>query len=97
MISKLAYLFWQASGGKFPVPLESIAYQGADLLRAMEADAGRKLRELRVDGGAVGFWKDRDEIAALWSADRTFRPRAPAATTRRLLAEWHGAVARAKS
>jgi len=115
--------------------LESIAYQSADLLRAMEADAGRKLRELRVDGGAVGnnalmqfqadllrvpvvrprttettalgaaylaglavgFWKNREEIAALWSADRTFRPQAPAATPRRLLAEWHGAVARAKS
>ena len=34
--------------------LESIAYQSADLLHAMEADAGRRLRELRVDGGAVG-------------------------------------------
>ncbi|MBL9214821.1 MAG: glycerol kinase GlpK [Opitutaceae bacterium] len=33
--------------------LESIAYQSADLLRAMEADCGRRLRELRVDGGAV--------------------------------------------
>ena len=33
--------------------LESIAYQSADLLRAMEADCGHALRELRVDGGAV--------------------------------------------
>ncbi len=33
--------------------LESIAFQSADLLHAMEADAGRKLRELRVDGGAT--------------------------------------------
>jgi glycerol kinase len=33
--------------------LESIAYQSADLLRAMEADAKLKLRELRVDGGAT--------------------------------------------
>ncbi|MDB6094282.1 MAG: glycerol kinase [Verrucomicrobia bacterium] len=32
--------------------LESIAYQSADLLRAMQADAGFRLRELRVDGGA---------------------------------------------
>lgn len=115
--------------------LESIAYQSADLLRAMEADAGRKLRELRVDGGAVGnnalmqfqadllrvpvvrpcttettalgaaylaglavgFWKDRHEIARLWQADRTFRAQAPAATALRLLAEWHRAVGRAKS
>jgi len=114
--------------------LESIAYQSADLLRAMEADGGGKLRELRVDGGAVrnnalmqfqadllrvpvvrprttettalgaaylaglatGFWKSRAEIASLWSADRTFRATAPAATSRRLMAEWHRAVARAK-
>jgi glycerol kinase len=114
--------------------LESIAYQSADLLSAMEADAGRKLRELRVDGGAVGnnalmqfqadllrvpvvrprttettalgaaylaglavgFWKNRDEIARLWSADRTFRARAPIAATRRLLDEWHRAVMRTK-
>ena len=112
--------------------LESIAYQSADLLRAMEADASRKLRELRVDGGAVGnnalmqfqadllrvpvvrprttettalgaaylaglavgFWKNRDEIAQLWSADRTFRAQTPVAATRGLLAEWHRAVAR---
>src|ERR1019366_6682446 len=33
--------------------LESIAYQSADLLAAMEADAGLRLRELRVDGGAT--------------------------------------------
>ena len=115
--------------------LESIAYQSADLLRAMAADCGRQLRELRVDGGAtvndalmqfqadllrvpvvrprttettalgaaylaglaVGFWKNRDEIASLWSADRTFRARMPAATARRLLAGWHRAVARAKN
>ncbi len=32
--------------------LESIAYQSADLIRAMEEDAGRRLTELRVDGGA---------------------------------------------
>lgn len=32
--------------------LESIAYQTADVLQAMERDAGLPLRELRVDGGA---------------------------------------------
>ena len=32
--------------------LESTAYQTADVLRAMEEDAGIPLRELRVDGGA---------------------------------------------
>ena len=33
--------------------LESIAYQSADLLDAMQADAGVRLAELRVDGGAA--------------------------------------------
>ncbi|MHB8519348.1 MAG: glycerol kinase GlpK [Limisphaerales bacterium] len=33
--------------------LEGIAYQVADVLAAMEADAGIKLKELRVDGGAA--------------------------------------------
>ena len=115
--------------------LESIAYQSADLLKAMEADCGGKLRALRVDGGAVvnnalmqfqadllrvpvvrprttettalgaaylaglavGFWKNRQEIARLWSGERTFRARAPVATARRLLGEWHEAIGRAKS
>ena len=33
--------------------LESIAYQTADVLHAMESDAGIRLTELRVDGGAT--------------------------------------------
>ena len=33
--------------------LESIAYQTADVIHAMEADAGISLAELRVDGGAT--------------------------------------------
>jgi len=33
--------------------LESIAYQTVDVLKAMEADAGLKIKELRVDGGAT--------------------------------------------
>jgi glycerol kinase len=115
--------------------LESIAYQSADLLAAMEADAKIKLRELRVDGGAtlnaglmqfqsdllrvpvirprttettalgaaylaglaVGFWKSRGEIAALWSVGKTFRPRATQAATRILQRHWHRAIDRAKS
>ena len=115
--------------------LESIAYQSADLLRAMEADCGGKLRELRVDGGAtvnnalmqfqadllrvpvvrprtrettalgvaylaglaVGFWKNRAEIARLWRDERTFRPQTPPAASRQLLAGWHRAVGRVKN
>lgn len=33
--------------------LQSIAYQTMDVLKAMEADAGTPIRELRVDGGAT--------------------------------------------
>src|SRR5882672_471333 len=33
--------------------LESIAYQSADLLEAMQKDSGEPLKELRVDGGAA--------------------------------------------
>lgn len=33
--------------------LDSIAYQTYDVLKAMEADAGIHIRELRVDGGAT--------------------------------------------
>jgi glycerol kinase len=33
--------------------LESIAFQTSDLITAMEADSGHKLKELRVDGGAA--------------------------------------------
>lgn len=33
--------------------LESIAYQTTDVLKAMEADAGISIKELRVDGGAT--------------------------------------------
>lgn len=33
--------------------LESIAYQTMDVLKAMEADSGISIRELRVDGGAT--------------------------------------------
>ena len=114
--------------------LESIAFQSADLLRAMQADARVKLRELRVDGGAtvndalmqfqsdvlrvptirprtiettalgaaylaglaVGFWRDRAEIASLWAADRTFRPAAPKAAMEKMQRSWHRAVERTK-
>ncbi|MEI7471255.1 MAG: glycerol kinase GlpK [Chitinophagaceae bacterium] len=34
--------------------LESIAYQTMDVLKAMEADSGILIKELRVDGGATG-------------------------------------------
>jgi glycerol kinase len=114
--------------------LESIAFQTADLIGAMEADSGRRIRELRVDGGAsvndalmqfqsdliraavvrprvtettalgaaalaglaVGFWKDRAEVAGLAGRDRTFRPARSAAALRGLRAGWSRAVGAAR-
>ena len=54
--------------------LESIAYQTADILQAMEIDSGITLRELRVDGGAA-----RNDTLMQFQADllgvRVVRPR----------------------
>ena len=44
--------------------LESIAYQTADVLGAMEADSGIKISELRVDGGAT-----RNDLLMQFQAD----------------------------
>jgi glycerol kinase len=44
--------------------LEAIAFQSADLLAAMERDAGRPLSELRVDGGAA-----RNDLLMQFQAD----------------------------
>ncbi|PCJ64265.1 MAG: glycerol kinase [Candidatus Hydrogenedentota bacterium] len=41
------------SGHVARATLESMAYQTRDLVEAMEADAGVKLKQLRVDGGAT--------------------------------------------
>jgi glycerol kinase len=114
--------------------LEGIAYQVADVLKAMEKDAKIRLKELRVDGGAcvnnllmqfqadllgvpvlrprvaettalgaaylaglaVGFWKDRREIARQWQCDRRFTPVASRATRESLLSRWNEALERAK-
>jgi glycerol kinase len=44
--------------------LEGIAYQSADVLDAMQRDAGIRLRELRVDGGAA-----RNDLLMQFQAD----------------------------
>ena len=111
---------------------ESIAYQVADLVAAMEKDPGLPLSALRADGGAsrdafllqfqadildrpvlrpvirettalgaaclaglaVGVWKDREEIRALWKEDARFSPALPAPRREELLRGWHKAVGR---
>jgi glycerol kinase len=44
--------------------LESIAFQSAELLRAMQQDSGESLKELRVDGGAAA-----DDLLMQFQAD----------------------------
>jgi glycerol kinase len=113
--------------------LESMAYQTADVLRAMEADLGAPLPELRVDGGAavnnflaqfqadilgvpvvrsavvettalgaaylaglaVGYWPNREELAAAWAADRVFKPTMADERRQELVTGWNRAVERA--
>lgn len=114
--------------------LESIAFQTADLVAAMEDDSGIPLTELRVDGGATcndllmqfqadllgvpvvrpkvsettalgaaflaglahGVWRDRDQIAERWRADRTFVPAAGKERIRELRSRWARALARSR-
>ena len=56
--------------------LESIAYQTADVLGAMEADAGIRLAEMRVDGGAA-----RNDMLMQFQADVLGVPVVRAAVT----------------
>ncbi|MGE5589326.1 MAG: glycerol kinase GlpK [Bacillota bacterium] len=46
-------------------------------------------------GLAVGFWKDRDEIAAKWASDRRFTPSMQESQRASLYAGWKKAVSRA--
>jgi len=47
-------------------------------------------------GLAAGFWKDQDEIASIWRADRTFEPAITASERDDIVAGWRRAVERAK-
>jgi glycerol kinase len=114
--------------------LESICYQTRDVVAAMERASGIGLKELRVDGGAVGnaflmqfqsdilgaslvvpavtettaagaaylaglavgFWKDREEIAARWQIARRYEPQMDADERTRLQRRWLRAVERAR-
>ena len=47
-------------------------------------------------GLAVGFWKDKAEIAANWKVDRTFKPAMPEAARTHLYMGWKKAVERSR-
>jgi len=124
-----------ATGGHVArAALEGVAFQVADLLEAMQCDTGKKLRELRVDGGltrsellmqfqadilgipivrpavtettalgaaylaglATGFWKNLQDEASQWKAEKVFEPKMRRAQASELRARWQEALARAK-
>jgi glycerol kinase len=100
----------------------------------MQSDTGKKLRELRVDGGltrsellmqfqadilgipivrpavtettalgaaylaglATGFWKNLEDEASQWKAEKVFEPKMRGAQASALRARWQEALARAK-
>ena len=75
--------------------LESIAFQTADLIEAMQQDGGRPLSELRVDGGAA-----RNDLSAAVPGRPAGSARAApgehrdhGVRRRRLRRSWHRAVA----
>ena len=114
--------------------LESMCYQTRDVVAAMEHDAGTRLQELRVDGGAVanrflmqfqsdilgvpievplttettscgaaylaglavGFWRNQNEIAAMWKVAERYQPRMTETERSQLCTQWLRAVERAK-
>jgi glycerol kinase len=47
-------------------------------------------------GLGVGFWKDKEEIAAQWKVDRVFEPQMDASRREELYAGWKRAVERAR-
>ena len=47
-------------------------------------------------GLAVGFWKDRSDIARQWQADRKFTPAMKPGARKAMLAGWSKALARSK-
>ncbi|MGB8494198.1 MAG: glycerol kinase GlpK [Candidatus Acidiferrum sp.] len=124
-----------ATGGHVArAALEGVAFQVADLLEAMQSDTGKKLRELRVDGGltrsellmqfqadilgipivrpavtettalgaaylaglATGFWKNLQDEASQWKAEKVFEPKMRRAQAGEMRARWQEALARAK-
>ncbi|MBN7810102.1 glycerol kinase GlpK [Algoriphagus sp. H41] len=47
-------------------------------------------------GLAVGFWESREELQALWAADRSFQPEMTEEKRKELIHFWHKAVERSK-
>ncbi|RPA67323.1 glycerol kinase [Cyclobacteriaceae bacterium YHN15] len=48
-------------------------------------------------GLAVGFWKDEEELKALWESDRSFEPKMDPEKVENYLHFWHKAIERSKN
>ncbi|MEX0884148.1 MAG: FGGY-family carbohydrate kinase, partial [Cyclobacteriaceae bacterium] len=48
-------------------------------------------------GLAIGFWKNMEEIEALWKADETFEPKVDQESMKKNLHYWHKAVKRSQN
>lgn len=48
-------------------------------------------------GLAVGFWKDEEELKALWESDRNFEPKMDPEKVKNYLHFWHKAIERSKN
>ncbi|HSF53142.1 MAG TPA: glycerol kinase GlpK [Algoriphagus sp.] len=48
-------------------------------------------------GLAVGFWKNQEELQALWTADRSFQPEMQEEKREKMIHFWHKAVERSKN
>lgn len=48
-------------------------------------------------GLAVGFWKDEEELKALWESDRSFEPKMDPEKVKNYLHFWHKAIERSKN
>ena len=68
---------------------------GADVVRAQTTEA-TALGAAYLAGLAVGYWKDSQEIAEHWRAERTFHPTKTLERVEALKAGWHKALERAK-
>ena len=90
-------------------PLHSFKVDGGatrdDFLMQFQADVlGQtvlrpKVRETTALGAAylaglaVGFWRDREELAAMWQVESRFEPSIDSAKRDEMMAGWHKAVA----
>ncbi|MCP4218030.1 MAG: glycerol kinase GlpK [bacterium] len=64
-----------------------------DVLRPNEIET-TALGAAYLAGLAVGYWKDKNDIARNWSVAKTFQPDMPDYKRKKLLRDWHEAVKR---